>query len=386
MMYGYKYALKDELNLSPTQLSYCNFAINLPLFLSFFLGLLRDRWRPFGIVDRPYLLLSPLIVCICCLVIGIMHRSLSTLIGSLVAINASAMLSGASMSGMLALLSKHFGLSGRISVAGMVIPSLVGIALMSLTGHLVEAAGFSSICYVSAVLALPVAILAFYRPAELFPDSVAPISSFQLGLQNESLGAAVKRLLASRPAIVAALICFLWDFTPGWGTPLFYQYTNVLHFSPAQFESTYTIGTVGSTLSALSYAFFCFRFSTKTLLVFGIIVCVAGSASLVFVSSYHSALVVSLLIGLTYGLAEAGVYDLLYRASPPGLEGVAVLLGIAATYVAGTVADVFGSFLYEHGGFHLALYTTLAATALILPLVYLVPRNVIATREGNPID
>jgi MFS family permease len=256
---------------------------------------------------------------------------------------------------------------------------------MSLTGHLIGAAGFSSICYVSAGLALPVAVLAFYRPAGLFPDGAPSMPEARLGLRQESLGAAVRRLLTSRPAMIAALICFLWDFTPGWGTPLFYQYTNVLHFSPAQFESTYTIGTVGSTLSALAYAFFCFRFSTKKLLVFGIVVCVAGSASLVFVHSYRAALIASLLIGLTYGTAEAGVYDLLYRASPPGLEGVAVLLGIAATYVAGTVADVFGSFLYERGGFHLALYTTLAATALILPLVCLVPYKVIAIREGNPI-
>ena len=259
MMYGYKYALKDDLNLSPTQLSYCNLAINLPLFLSFSLGLLRDRWHPFGIVDRPYLLVSPLLVCLFCLIIGARHQSLALLLGLLIAINASAMLSGASMSGMLALLSKHFGLSGRISVAGMVIPSLVGMALMSLTGHLVESAGFSSICYVSAGLALPVVILAFYRPAKLFPDSLATLRHVQLGLQNESLASALKRLLLSRPAMLAALICFLWDFTPGWGTPLFYQYTNVLHFSPAQFESTYTIGTVGSTAFGTFLCLFLFQ-------------------------------------------------------------------------------------------------------------------------------
>jgi predicted MFS family arabinose efflux permease len=94
-------------------------------------------------------------------------------------------------------------------------------------------------------------------------------------------------------------------------------------------------------VSAIFYAFLCFRFSTRKLLVFGIVLSVIGSGSIVLVHTYQSALVASLLIGLTNGIARAGIYDLLYRASPPGLEGVAVSLGIAATYLAGTVADVF---------------------------------------------
>ncbi|HEX3655352.1 MAG TPA: MFS transporter [Pirellulales bacterium] len=386
MMYGYKYSLKDELHLSASQMAYCNCAISLPLFLSFLLGLLRDRWHPFGIVDRPYLLVSPIIVCGCCLLLGATHRSLHTVIGALVVMNAGAMLSGAAMTGMLALLSKHFGLSGRIAVAGLVIPSLVSFMFMSLTGYLVETGGFSAICYVSAGLTLPVAILAFYRPTELFPRNAPPTSTSGHRVPRESLGPALRRLLSSRAAVIAVLICFLWDFAPSWGTPLFYQFTNVLQLSPAQFESTGTVGTVGNLISAMSYAYFCFKFSTRRLLVFGTILCVVGSASLLFVRSHHSALAVSLVLGLTCGIAEAGIYDLLYRASPPGLEGVAVLLGIAATYLAGTIADVLGSFLYEYGGFDLAVCTTASATALILPFVYLVPDKVLAIREGNPIE
>ena len=385
-MYGYKYALEDEMHMSAPQMALSNFAITIPLFLSFGVGLLRDRWHPFGLVDRPYLLLSPLIVAGASLLLGTVHRSVPTVLGLLVLINAGAVLGAAAMSAMLALLAKHFGLSGRISVAALVIPNLIGAELMSLTGTLVASGGFSSLCYVSIAFALPVAALALYRPARLFPQDSTPRLTGNGQPGGESTMSDIKRLLASRPALIAALVCFLWDFTPAFGTPLFYYYTQVFHFSPVQYETTNSAGTLGSTLSALSYAFLCFRFSTQKLLKFGVIFAVAGSMSLLLVSSYSSALVASSLMGLTFGITRAGIYDLLYRASPPGLEGVAVSLGLAATYVAGTVGDVLGSFLYERGGFHLALFLTIGTTALILPLIYQVPHAILAVREGRRLD
>ena len=272
VLYGYKYALKDDLRLTATQLSYSNLAVSIPLFLSFSFGLLRDRWRPFSLVDRPYLLTGPIVVCISCLVLSAVHRSLYVVVGLIMLINAGAMLSGAATSAMLALLSKHFGVSGRIAVGGMIVPNLIGMGLMPLTGHLVQSGGFTAVCRVSAWLAVPGVLLAFFRPARLFPtESEAPDRPTLTG-SREPFWPAVRRLVRSRSALLAALICFLWDFTPGWGTPLFYQYTNVLHFAPQQVEFTYSVGTIGTTLSALLYGVTCFRFPTRRLLIIGIVV------------------------------------------------------------------------------------------------------------------
>jgi MFS family permease len=385
-MYAYKYALEGDLNLSPLQLASCNFIINIPLFLSFLFGLLRDRWHPFGIVDRPYLLLAPIVVCVCCVLMGAKPSSLPVLLGALVAANAGAVLSGAVMSAMLALLSKHFGLSGRISAARMILPNLIGALLMSLTGHLIVSIGFSSLSYVSAGISLTVAILAFYRPRELFPDDPVSISGSSSAAGSEHVWPSIRRLLTSRPAMIAVVICFLWDFTPAWGTPLFYQYTKVLHFSPSQYELTGSAGIVGSTVSAILYGFLCFRFSSRKLLTLGTVLCVVVPLAIFLVKSYSSALLISWAIGLTAGIAEAGIYDLLYRASPPGLEGASVSLGVAATYIAGTGGDMVGSLLYEHSQFSVAVILTLATTGLILPLLYTVPRHVFAAREGTPQD
>ena len=46
----------------------------------------------------------------------------------------------------------------------------------------------------------------------------------------------------------------------------------------------------------------------------------------------------------------------------------------------------FGSFLYDRGGFYLRVRHPLAATALILPLVFLMPKSVLSIREGTAIE
>jgi hypothetical protein len=386
MFIGTKYAFKNDLHLTPSELSYWNFVIDVPFFISFAFGFLRDRWRPFGIADRPYLLVSPLIIVGCCILAGALPRSLHLLVALLLAINVSAMLGAAAMNGMLAELSKRFGLSGRISAASNVIPRVLGFFLMPLTGKLIESSGFSSVCYVSAGLAFPVVLLAFYRPAALFsaPMGTSPYSQ-AASLGHESSWRALKRLVCSRSAILAAIIALVWDFTPGWGTPLFYHYTNTLGFSAAQFESISSFGAVANVVSCVIYAFLCFRISTRRRLFLCVAVSLIGCAAYGIVHSFGMALGVSLLVGLTTGIGDAGVSELLYRSSPPKLEAVAVLLGTSGGYLAGDVADIVGSHLYERGGFILALVITLIVTALILPLLYFIPRHVLSSREGEPV-
>jgi MFS family permease len=386
MLYGYKYALVGEHNISASALALSNFAINLPLFLSFVPGVLRDRVRPFGRVDRPYLLISPLIVAGCCVLLGVANRSTGLVIGLLVLINAAAVVSMATMNAMLAMLAKRYGLSGRISAIGLLISNATSVGLLSLTGFLVTTSGFSSICFVSAGLALPIVILAFYRPASLFPiefpSADHPLRAGGAG----SIRQLISGLLVDRPARLAALICFLWDFTPGFGTPIFYRYTGELHMSPAQYEFTATIGMIGGTVSAIAYARLCFDFPPRKLLPVGAALAVVGSSGLLFVQTYSDAVIAALIAGLSAGIAKAGIYDLLYRASPRGREGAAVSLGVAATYLAGTLGDIVGSLLAESGNFSLALVLTLVTTGMIIPLVFLMPANIVSGIEGRAVE
>jgi MFS family permease len=252
-----------------------------------------------------------------------------------------------------------------------------------MAGRIVQTAGFSGVCYVSAVMAASVMVLAFYRPPQLFraEDAIAQTSR----RERESFVRALARLLSNRAALTAALVSLLWEFDPGWRTPLFYHYTNTLGFSASQYEFTDSIGAAGSLVSSLLYGVFCFKLENRRLMVISISVAVVGCAALAGVRSFPMAVAVACLVGLSTGLGDAGTADLLYRASPARLEGTSVLLGTASGILAADLADVVGTRLYERGGLPLALAITLATNVLILPLLYSIPSRVFATLEGVPM-
>ena len=61
------------------------------------------------------------------------------------------------------------------------------------------------------------------------------------------------------------------------------------------------------------------------------------------------------------------------------------MLAVAGVAIATRAGDLFGSWIYSQGGFLSAIVATAIATALILPVLPIIPKNIIATREGEPI-
>ncbi len=82
-------------------------------------------------------------------------------------------------------------------------------------------------------------------------------------------------------------------------------------------------------------------------------------------------------------MALCAFNDLLIRCCPPELEGAAFLFVGAASALAADTSDLFGSWLYEKGGFTLALIVTTVFTGLILPVLPLIPRAITKPREGE---
>jgi hypothetical protein len=75
-------------------------------------------------------------------------------------------------------------------------------------------------------------------------------------------------------------------------------------------------------------------------------------------------------------LGNAAYWDLLIRACPKGLEGTAYMLAVSGVFIATGGGDLFGSWLYLRGGFGLAIAATTIASALILPILPTIPREV----------
>jgi hypothetical protein len=86
------------------------------------------------------------------------------------------------------------------------------------------------------------------------------------------------------------------------------------------------------------------------------------------------------------GVATAAYYDLAMRSCPPGLQGTLMMVdGVLLLSQRG--GDLLGSRIYNGSPAHGFLYCVIATTivyALILPSILLIPKDLIATADGEP--
>jgi hypothetical protein len=106
-----------------------------------------------------------------------------------------------------------------------------------------------------------------------------------------------------------------------------------------------------------------------------------------FIHDGNQALLAAAAIGLLGGMGNAAVVDIAIRACPPGLQGTLMMIVMSLYPLSSRVGDVFGSWLFGLSPTHGFQYCVLAITityALVLPLIPLLPKQMIATAEGEP--
>ena len=86
------------------------------------------------------------------------------------------------------------------------------------------------------------------------------------------------------------------------------------------------------------------------------------------------------------GIATAAYFDLAMRSCPPGLQGTLMMLVDGVFALSARGGDLLGARIYNSSPSHGFLYCVIATTivyALILPLILLVPKDLIATADGQ---
>jgi MFS family permease len=373
------YFLKDALHLSPVQLATFVAIASIPAYFGFVPGFIRDRFRPRRMGDRAYLLGGSLVALSAYLYLGLVPEIdyLSLLYAVLIAGIAYLVLLAAAQAMLTGVAQAHL-MSGRLSVVsglGTYAPAVIS-ALMGgwLVAHLAPGATFLVAAAVTALIAMQ----SFWRFR-------AVIEFEEAASVRESGMAAIRRLASHRPIWPAALIFFLWNFGPGWGTPMFYHLTESVKVSSELFGTFTAVQWLFFIPSAMLYAPMCRRFTLGSLLWWGTIVAVLQGPIMFFARSPASAIAIAVLYGLFGGFPTAAYVDLIIRSCPKGLEGTGVMLAVTATLsVASNGGNLLGSWIYSRGGFAAAVVITTLASAVILPVLWLVPREVTATREGEP--
>ncbi len=375
-----QFILKNQLHLGATQVSFFSFLTDGPFFVGFAFGFLRDRWRPFGKGDSGYFLFVPLLMGLVYLVLGYAPHTYAVLVGGLVALAALSSLLGAAAQGLVAAIAKDFGMMGRLSVVTYVTMRAALVYQQTVGSWLDEHSRIAPFI-VSACVCVTVLLAAFWHPKAIFRSG----DEVFVSVIPENATVALKRLLRHKAIYIPALILFLWDFAPGWGTPLFFYLTNTQKLTEAAFGASQGWLRMGAVLAALSYAWLCTRFKFKQLLYLGTFLGVIGGPTFLLIHSPGQANMVCLLAGASCGIAVSAYYDLLFRCCPKELEGVAFMVSYAAFTLAGDGSDILGSYLYEKGGFGLALVISMAFTALIFVPIIFLPKSATDPHEGEAI-
>ncbi|MFY9695738.1 MAG: MFS transporter [Xanthobacteraceae bacterium] len=186
--------------------------------------------------------------------------------------------------------------------------------------------------------------------------------------------------------IVAGFI-FLYYFSPGMSTPLYYHMTDDLKFSQAYIGILGSIGSAGWVVGALIYRRCFGGLTLKTLLNLSIAIGTVATVAFLFFWNEPAAAVISFCAGFAAMLATVATLTLAADYCPRRAEGFSFAILMSIINLATTLADNVGSFLFTHAFNRslpplIVISATFTAFAFVLvPLLRLGDK-----RQGEPVE
>jgi predicted MFS family arabinose efflux permease len=168
------------------------------------------------------------------------------------------------------------------------------------------------------------------------------LKQFKSGFSG--LLAAVK----NRQIWLVAFFLFLYYFSPGFATPLYYHMTDNLKFSQGYIGILSSINAAGWIVGALLYARFWSEIKLKTLLYVSIAMGVVVSASYLLLFGEVSAALLNFFSGFATMLATVATLTLAADFCPKNSEGFSYAVLMSVTNLTNSLSDISGSYLYEH--------------------------------------
>ena len=380
--------LKNRLHLEAHQVAHFRLVAAIPLYLSFVFGFIRDMWNPLGMRDRGFILLFGAACALLYLGFAFLPMTYSSLLVAVIVLTTSFLFVASAQNGLASTIGRQHAMTGQISAAWNVFASIPTVAALLAGGwlsSLLEDRNADSaarvLFLVGAVIMASVSLFALWKPKNVFENVHAEHGPEVHPLDD------IKRLFAHWPIYPALLIWLLWNFAPGSTTPLQYHLQNNLHATDAQWGQWNAIFAASFIPTFIVYGFLCRRFPLKTLLMWGTVIAVPQMVPLLFIQSVTGALVAAVPIGLMGGLATGAYMDLIIRSCPRGLQGTTLMMSSSLYFVISRFGDILGTTLYDrYGGFTVCVIAITLVYALILPTLWLVPKKLIATADGEVVE
>jgi len=185
--------------------------------------------------------------------------------------------------------------------------------------------------------------------------------------------------------IIAAFI-FLYYFSPGLSTPLYFIMTDNLKFSQAYIGILASLAAAGWVVGAYLYRRYFKKLTLKKLLNWSIAIGTMASLAFLFLWNEPAAAIISFCSGFAAMVATVATLTLAADYCPRRAEGFAFAVLMSIINLATALADNLGSYLFTHV-FHgklaplVILSAAFTAFAFVLvPLLHLGDK-----RQGDPV-
>jgi MFS family permease len=232
----------------------------------------------------------------------------------------------------------------------------------------------------SIVAMAPVAVLV--GTLFLIPERRTRVDVPALRGTLAGLGAALRK----RELWIVGLFLFLYYFSPGLSTPLYYTMTDSLKFPQSYIGILGSIASAGWIVGALLYRRFFGAFTTKGLLNLSIALGTVTTAAYLLLFNEVAAALLSFCSGFSAMLATVATVTLAADYCPRRSEGFSFAVMMSLINLATASGDIVGSFLFEHL-FHKGLVPLILVSAAFTAFAFvLVPLLRLGDkRQGQPM-
>jgi MFS family permease len=337
------YYLKEVQGWTPVQVTAFVTAFNLPWIIKPVYGLVSDFVPLFGYRRKSYLILANLAA-----VAGFFSVTRLTApsdLGIALMLTAYAMaISSTLCGGVLVESGQEHQKCGKFVNQQWLWYNIAAMSAAILGGALVQYLDPTSALHIAAGIVSVAPFAVVLGTVFFIREKKATVNVEGMKHTLAGLVSAFKR----RHLWVVAVFIFLYYFSPGLSTPLYYHMTDDLKFSQGYIGILGSIGAAGWVAGALLYRRFFDGLTLKQLLNLSIALGTVTSLGFLFFWNETAAAIISFSSGFTAMLATVATLTLAAEYCPKLAEGFSFAVLMSIINLATSVADNVGSFLYTH--------------------------------------
>jgi MFS family permease len=336
------YWLKQTMHWDPVTISASVAIFDLPWVIKPLWGAISDFVPLFGYRRRPYLVLANIAAILAFAWVATLDTA-ATVIPALT-VTAFAMAISSTLCGALLVeTGQKNNTSASFVNQQWLWFNIAQMITVLLAGYLIEVLSPIGALHAAAAIAA-VAPLAIIGGLWLIHE---PRAGIDLEALRQRLGAVISAFRSRDLWFVAAFL-FLYYFSPGFGTPLYFQMTDRLHFSQGFIGVLSAVGAAGWIIGGLLFRWRLNRLNRRALLQLSIVGGVLSTLSYLLLSSQASAVIISLTAGVTSMIAMVATMTLAVESCPKGAEGFAFAGMMSIVNLTGPLSNTLGSVLYQH--------------------------------------